>query len=495
MMSNLILPTIAENLRKFSSRTAFCIQGREYTYREFSGRISGISEALRQRHIPVQAPVGVVTADRLETYASIFALWFNRLIFVPLSPANPAERNRNMMQQTDMRHILAFDQGEAERVVGKEGIELIETRGLASGRPAKPAGDSRGEGLLYILFTSGSTGTPKGVPISRNNLDAFVRAFFRIGYDLNEEDRFLQVFDFTFDVSVQSYVLPLYLGAGVYTVPQEGVKFLAALKVLKEHQVTFAKLVPSTLQFFKPYFGRIQLPHLRYSLFSGEALPEDVTREWARCVPNAVIENHYGPTEATIDCLYQRWEEGSSPAYNGIVAIGGLYDGIEALIADKEGRVAPPGQKGELWVSGDQVTPGYWKNEAKNRESFAFRDGKRYYKTGDIVFQDEQGTFLYCGRMDNQLQIQGYRVELGEVEHHVKQAIKRNIVVDSYLEKGVLSLVLFVEGMAEGEKAEIGARLRQKLPHYMVPSKIVAAGAFPRTISGKTDRKKLLELL
>ncbi|MCO6478467.1 MAG: AMP-binding protein [Phaeodactylibacter sp.] len=495
MIPNHVLSTIAENLRRFSSRTAFFIRGQEYTYQDFSERISGISAALLERNMPEQSPVGVVTADRPETYAAIFALWFNRMIFVPLSPANPAERNRNMIGQTGMKRILAFDRAEATAIGGELSAELIETRGLVSEKTVAPAENSRGEDILYILFTSGSTGTPKGVPITRNNLDAFVRAFFLIGYELDEKDRFLQIFDFTFDVSVQSYILPLYLGAGVYTVPQEGVKFLAALKVLKEQRITFAKLVPSTLQFFKPYFERIELPQLRYSLFSGEALPEDITREWARCVPNAVIENHYGPTEGTIDCLYHRWEEGRSPSYNGTVAIGQLYEGMAALVVGPDGKVVQPGQKGELWITGDQVTPGYWKNEAKNRESFATRNGKRYYKTGDIVFQDEQGNFLFCGRKDNQLQIQGYRVELGEVEHHVKQIIRRNIVVDSYLEKGVLSLVLFVEGMEEGERAQIESALRQKLPPYMIPAKIISAGAFPRTVSGKTDRKKLHELL
>ncbi|MCB9288868.1 MAG: AMP-binding protein [Lewinellaceae bacterium] len=495
MIATHTLPTIAENLRKHASRTAFCIEEQAFTYEEFSGRISGISRALRERQVSAQSPVGVVTSNRLETYASIFALWFNRLIFVPLSPANPAERNRSMMEQTGMKHVLAYRKEEVEALGGSGALEAVETKGLSSGEVVGPAAGSLEKDILYILFTSGSTGMPKGVPISRRNLDAFVHAFFRIGYGLNEEDRFLQIFDFTFDVSVQSYVLPLYLGAGVYTVPQEGIKFMAALKILKEHEITFAKLVPSTLQFFRPYFSRIHLPRLRYSLFSGEALPESITREWARCVPNAAIENHYGPTEGTIDCLYHRWEDGKSPSYNGIVAIGRPYEGISALVIGSDGNPADPGQKGELWISGGQVTPGYWKNEAKNQESFAIREGKRYYKTGDIVFQEQEGRYLFCGRKDNQLQIQGYRVELGEVEHHVKQFMDKNLVVDSYEENGVLALALFVEGLKEGEKEEIEARLRRKLPHYMIPGRIISVGAFPRTISGKTDRQKLRRLL
>jgi D-alanine--poly(phosphoribitol) ligase subunit 1 len=493
-MRDELLNKLATNFNQYQNRTAFCIEQQWYTYQGLLEKVVGISQIIRELGVDAQSPVGIVTTNHLETYASIVALWFNRLVFVPLSPSNPKDRNANMMEQTALKYILSYDKKEAEEACDIGNKQLIETRSLRSTKALSLPSGAGPDDLLYILFTSGSTGVPKGVPITKSNLEAYIHAFLGIGYALNEEDRFLQIFDFTFDVSVQSYMIPLYLGASIYTVPQKGIRFLAALKILQQHQITFAKLVPSTLQFFKPYFNRIQLPHMRYSLFSGEGLPDSIVAEWAQCVPNAIIENHYGPTEATIDCLYHRWVGDEDPSYNGILAIGKLYEGMQALIM-KEGQVVEEvGEKGELWVSGPQVTPGYWKNEEKNKAGFSIVGGKRYYKTGDIVFLNEQNIYLFCGRRDNQVQLQGYRVELGEVEHHIKQIIAAHIVVDVIEASGITSLVLFVEGHQD-QRLKVDTLLRERLPHYMIPAKIIYLEQFPRTLSGKTDRKQLRKLL
>lgn len=490
----MMLSTIVQNLSNYSEKQAFYIQGQSYTYKQLSEKVSGITEVLLQKQIPVQSPIGVLATDCLETYAAILALWFSRMVFVPISPANPVERNQKMAEQAQLKYLLTFNTSDAADTIETDGLEVIETNDLNSSTPIQLSGDSQPEDILYILFTSGSTGLPKGVPITRANLNAYVNAFFNIGYDLDHRDRFLQIFDFTFDVSVQSYVLPLVLGASIYTVPREGIRFLAAIKIMKDHDVSFAKLVPSTLQFLKPYFSRIHLSAMRYSLFSGEALSEDLTKAWSKCVPNAIIENHYGPTEGTIDCLYHRWSPKQEVSYNGIVSIGKLFDDMEAIVVQNNTEVQK-GEKGELWIKGPQITPGYWRNEAKNKEAFTEVNGMKYYKTGDIVFQDEEDNFLFCGRKDNQVQIQGYRVELGEVEHHVSQLLGEQVVVDTYAEKGVLSLVLFIAQRTEMSEGEVYKALQEHLPGYMIPSKIIYQDVFPRTVSGKINRKALRTLV
>lgn len=486
-MSN-FLNTIAKNLDAYQSKNAFCIKEQFYTYQEFAQKIAGISEQLKE--LPIQSNVGVVTTDSLETYASIFALWFNNLVFVPLSPANAKERNLNNIEQASIFTVLCSTKVDAENL-GVKGLNVIETNSLNSNAEVKNNNLTLGN-LLYILFTSGSTGTPKGVPISLNNLNAFVNAFYGIGYAINDEDRFLQIFDFTFDVSVQSYVLPLVKGASIFTVPQTEIKFMSALKILTTHQITFAKLVPSTLHYFKPYFERINLPHLKYSLFSGEALSYTLAKEWSKCVPNASVENHYGPTEATIDCLYYRLGKSNVESHQDIMSIGEPFNGVDAQIIDGNNQFLNTDEQGELVVNGSQVTSGYLNNPEKNKESFIEIGGKIYYKTGDLVFKNDNNNFFYCGRIDNQIQIQGYRVEIGEVEFQIKKILpKKNIIITTFTINEVLSLVLFIEGVEDFDLEGFEIKLRKNLPHYMLPKTIKFVSEFPLTTSGKTNIKEL----
>ncbi|MDF1671926.1 MAG: AMP-binding protein [Vicingaceae bacterium] len=490
-MSN-FLNTIANNLDTYQSKNAFCIKEQFYTYKEFAQKIAGISEQLVE--LPAQSNVGVVTTDSIESYASIFALWFSNLVFVPLSPANAKERNLNNIEQANISTVLSPTNVNAENIGLKE-LNVIETSQLESDVEVKN-NNTTPENLLYILFTSGSTGTPKGVPISLNNLNAFVNAFYGIGYAINDEDRFLQIFDFTFDVSVQSYTLPLFKGASVFTVPQTEIKFMSALKILTTHQITFAKLVPSTLHYFKPYFNRINLPHLKYSLFSGEALPYDLAKEWSRCVPNASVENHYGPTEATIDCLYYKLGKSNVESHQDVMSIGEPFNGVDAQIIDGDNQFLNTDKQGELVVNGSQVTSGYLNNPEKNKESFIEIGGKIYYKTGDLVFKNNNNNFFYCGRIDNQIQIQGYRVEIGEIEFQIKKILsKKNIIVTAFTINEALSLALFIEGDEDFDLESFEIKLRKTLPHYMLPKTIKFVSEFPLTTSGKTNVKELKNIL
>jgi len=489
---NTILDTILKNLTLHENRNAFCINEQFYTYADFRKKISGITEKIN--HLEKQTVVGIITTDSLETYASIIALWLNQLIFVPISPSNTKNRNRNCIEQANISTILSPSIRQAE-IIDLNNLKVIETASLTSEQNIINHNSSL-ENILYILFTSGSTGTPKGVPITLKNLNAFVDAFFNIGYPINNTDRFLQIFDFTFDLSVQSYISPLIKGACIYTVPQSDIKFINALKILTAHKITFAELVPSTLNYFKPYFDRINLPELKYSLFCGEALPYSIAQEWSKCVPNASIENHYGPTEATIHCLHYKMKNSNTESHQGIMSIGKPFNNIDAQIINEKGSIITSEDKGELIINGSQVTKGYINNDLKNKESFIEINKKTYYKTGDIVFKDNEGNYFYCGRIDNQIQIQGYRVEIGEIEFQVKKLLpSKNIIVTTYKDNNILSLALFIEGKEDFEVEKFENNLKSVLPYYMHPKKINFTSYFPLSTSGKTNIKQLQELL
>jgi amino acid adenylation domain-containing protein len=349
------------------------------------------------------------------------------------------------------------------------------------------------DATAYILFTSGSTGKPKGVPITQGNVRAFVQAFWDLGYVVDTTDRFLQPFDLTFDLSVMSYLIPALKGACVYTVPHDQIKYSYISELLEEHALTFALMVPSTIRYLRPYFDEIHLPHLRYSLFCGEALPLDVTEEWSKCVPNAFIDNVYGPTEDTIFCSRYRFlRDAENKAHNGALCIGKAMTSGEMIVVDDEHKPVGPHIQGELCLAGKQLTPGYWKNPEKNKEAFFTYNNTRFYRTGDVCYEDEDGDILYCGRLDSQVKVQGYRIELGEIEYHAKTFLAEyNAVCVAYENvSGNTELALFVESTGYDE-LKLAAYLKSKLPPYMVPAKLLCCSQFPLNANGKTDKNAL----
>lgn len=492
-----MLDIIKQNIEKFYSRDAFIIDEKNYSYEQFAQCISNIRALLSGLELTENEVVGVVTHNDIETYSAIYALWFSGYCFLPVNPLLPDSRNQEILKQCQVRHVLS-SKTTPDAPTTNNNVQFHSIGHLTNVAVNLSLPMLRDTDLMYILFTSGSTGVPKGVPINRKNLTAFVEAFFANGYDMNENDRFLQMFDFTFDVSVQCYVLPLYLGASIYTVAPDEIKFFTIYKLLEKHKITVAKMVPSVISFLRPYFSKIKLPYLRYSLFSGEALYNEIVNEWSECVPNAVIENYYGPTEATIDCLYYRWDrqKQTEKTYNGVVSIGKTFGDSQAIVLSDDNQLIADDKKGELCVSGSQVMTGYINLPEKNKTAFVqfVVDGKEqhFYRTGDLVSRDADGDFLYCGRIDHQVQVQGYRVELGELENHARE-IAGNIQTAAIAKEktpGNMQLFLFLENCSVDIK-EVADYLRTVLPFYMQPTKIFNLESFPLTSSGKTDRKIL----
>ena len=491
-----VIKPVLASIERFSDGNAFFIEDQFYTYKQFGGFISIIREQLKGLG-GENNKIGLVINNDIQTYASIFSLWFEGKCYVPLHPEWPMERCLNIVEQMDISCIL--DSSSQSRYVNSR---VINTTGI-EGKNCEHCGayvDCSDEALAYVLFTSGSTGKPKGVQISRGNVAAFIDSFFKTGISITENDRCLQCFDLSFDVSVQSYLSALTKGACVYTVPYGQMKFLSVAQLIDEQQITFGALPPSTLRYLQPYFDELDFTAFRQCILTAEACPADLVYDWLKYAPNTQVWDFYGPTECTIYCTSYRIDGHNDTTYNGIVSIGKPMANVEAFILDEQGNVLSQGEKGELCVAGPQVSQGYWNDSDKNAAAYSILQTGgveiRIYHTGDLCFEDEQGNILYSGRIDNQAKIQGFRVELSEIEYHAHTFLKdRNVICIAYKNDLALDeIVMCIESEAFDTKELVGY-LRGQMPHYMIPDKIVFLDRFPINSNGKIDRRLLKDLI
>jgi D-alanine--poly(phosphoribitol) ligase subunit 1 len=496
---NLIITRLLDVFESLADRNAFCIENRFFTYNDLASNVSRIRNAIRERKFNGNN-IGLVVNDDIETYAAIISIWFEGYSYVPLHPNQPEVRIREIILQSEVELIIDSH----GKIIHNPAI-ILTSKNFSDYQASSNTCIRSEETLAYLLYTSGSTGQPKGVQITRGNLAAFISAFSKSGLNIDQNDRCLQCFDLTFDVSVQSFLIPLLAGACVYTVPHHQIKFEYVYYLLNEHDLTFGAMTPSLIRYLQPYFREIYLPNFRCCILTAEGSPIDLITEWSKCIPNAMIYNFYGPTEGTIYCSCQKFnviENQKNKHHNGILSIGKPMDKTNLIIVDEDMAEVQRNKIGQLCINGEQVSPGYWKNNEKNHTSFfnySYKGTiKRFYKTGDTCYIDEEGDIVFIGRMDYQVKINGYRVELGEIEFHARKFLKfHNAIALTYKNKfNINELILFIEEPEpiDNEK-EIRKYLSNILPYYMIPSLIIKTKSFPLNSSGKIDRLILLKSL
>ena len=491
--------------------------------------------AMYKKLIPVTHWLSDFKADRvlifsqrtLSAYTAILSSLLVGKAYVPLNPSMPASRNNTMIELADsnlfivdaimleqLKDILKLHKNTEFNILVLNGNNEIpawikeypmctfffehlmgekKDKGIAS-----PKKDIDADACL--LFTSGSTGTPKGVMLSHRNIFAYLRHTVE-RYKLTENDRVSQITELTFDFSVQDMFISWAVGACVYAFPEN--YFIGMMKYLNDNKISFMTTVPSTARLLHQLgkLNKNSLPFLRQNIFGGEPFSDSIAEIWQEAALNTLIDNVCGPTEATVAYLSYTWhkDQVSHGTGRSCIPLGRPFQGQEILIVDQNMEIVRKGELGELLLSGSQVITSYWRNKSLTEEKFLVRTNKnnelkRWYRTGDMVLWDEDDGVIFKGRIDDQIQIRGCRVEKLEVEKVIRAVAKTEFAA-------VLPWPIALDGTVEGviafvsdspcKREDIIRKSREYLPDYMVPKEVYTLEKIPLNFNGKTDYLEL----
>jgi len=424
--------------------------------------------------------------------------------YCPIDVNVPLSRVEAIIREVNPEIVLSTEE---LTISSEKRIDLTVIREIISSGDTRISPDKyvKAEDVFYIIFTSGSTGTPKGVQITRDCLDNFIRWAITLGngIDPNRHYTFLNQAPFSFDLSVMDLFMCLYSGGTLWALSQSVQNHMKSLyESLGQSKVNVWVSTPSFADvcLADPVFSKELLNDLSDFLFCGEILTNKTVKRLMQRFPDAKIVNTYGPTESTCAVtqvlVTPELNAGCTP-----LPVGCPKQGTWLRIVDENGQLLPVGEHGEIVIVGDSVSIGYWNNAERNKKVFGttIQNGTtyRYYRTGDegsIV----DGMLYYGGRIDLQVKLHGYRIELEDIENNLLTipGIDQAVVLPKYRDGKVSSLVAGIvssEPIADEEKAaaDIREKLKENLPEYMVPKKIKFVSDMPRTNNGKIDRKAM----
>ena len=496
-----------------ANRPFYCDAAHEISYAQMGALVQRLAGYLSQGARPRR--VGILATRSLEAYAGILAAGFAGAAYVPINLKWPESRIVTLLGLMELDALVVDANGAAlltpavlaaapDLVIVADAAPEFSAR---SGQSITRLGDVQAQpldapvavgadDLAYIIFTSGTTGLPKGVMISAGALANYL-AESRPWTNLTPQDRLAETCDVTFDLTVHNLFLCVEAGASLHIL--SALEMMAPGRFVRARAITVWMSVPTLIAMMRRN-GSLKpgiFESLRLSIFCGEPLPVAAAEAWAAAAPNGVVENIYGPTEGTVICMRQRLTNPPvATESRGILAIGKPYESMEIAIFDSGQRPLPDGVPGEIALCGPQLAIGYLGAPEQTADRFRIIDGRRWYLTGDLGMRDEAGIFHHLGRTDNQVKVKGNRIELEEVEAHLRRAAETDVVAVvawPVVDGAGQGLVGFCVSELTGQV--IAERMLRDLPRYMVPSPVQVLTSLPVNINGKVDRRALFQRL
>ena len=464
--------TVVEN---FSNNIALECCDKKVTYQELYEKSCTVAANLIRIGVHRKDIVALEMNNSIETIIVILGIWRIGAGYVPIDPNYPVTRKNEI--EKDCHPCIIVTNIKDELLNGKVYIDELVSGGMKS-----DFYESNPEDIAYVLYTSGTTGKPKGIMVTQKNVCSYIESF-NAEFSTNPETKILQQGTYTFDVFVEEVFPTLSTGGTVVVYPKNGgFDFEDLCNYMNDHNVTIISCSPLVLN----EINRLNVtPNIKVYISGGDELKDT---HYSNLIDHSSVYNTYGPTETTVCATYYQVH----PEDKVIIPIGRPIANVTVYIMNENG-LCGLNSRGEICIGGYGVTDGYINNQDLTDDKFVinpYGEG-RIYKTGDIGRWCENGNIIFDGRIDNQIKIRGYRVELGEIEAAVKQELDVTEAVALLREvKGEKVICLYVQGSVVGKEI-IYEKLAKRLPIYLVPSRIKVMDKLPIKSNGKIDMGKL----
>lgn len=488
-----VFEPLAHWARQTPDRLAIVSSTLNLTYQELEARTNQVGRALQTHGVQRGDAVALVLPRGPETIVTLLGVLKAGAAYVPLDSETPAERIRMCLEDATPKLVItqtgttaAVDSHEYRITALPDLLRAAQTQGTEPISPTESGLYSRD--LAYVIFTSGTTGRPKGVPITHRSLTNFVRGNQAACICVEPQDVVFQGFSPASDGHHEE-VWPTFLaGATLAVATTDDVHAGHELGAfLDRHRVTVISCAPTLLSMVER-----DIPSLRRILFGAERCPAEIVRRWWR--PGRTVLNTYGPTEATVGTTFAVCSPDTP------ITIGKPLPNYYCYILNDRQEPVAPGAEGELCIAGISVSDGYLGSGERNADRFlpnpyAQPDthNERLYRTGDRARLNAEGNIEWLGRIDSQVKVRGYRIELSDIENHLlsDEAVRSAVVIvrGGDTPTPQLTALMVPKAGAVIDLAPCLARLRSELPSYMIPHVFEVADALPVLPSGKIDRK------
>ncbi|RDY57585.1 amino acid adenylation domain-containing protein [Flagellimonas nanhaiensis] len=483
----------------FPDKLALVDNTSQLSFGELKLKAQLIATKISETTEAINSPVAIYLPKTNDAIASFLGTLYSGNCYTPLDPKNPVPRIQAILNASKPSCIITNNAFLPNLEKCNLDIDIINLDKLNPGEDIDESYKYKNcidTDPAYILHTSGSTGVPKGVVISHLSIIDYIN-WVAETFDITEKEKIGNQTPFIFDMSTLDIYLMIFKGATLYIIPEQKFIFPATLlDYINENKINFIFWVPAVLVNIANLrlLDTNKIPTVKKVLFGGEVMPPKHLGYWIKSLEkNIVYGNMYGPTEITGTCVYHIVDDSFDE--NESLPIGIPCRNTDVLVLNEKDELCKVGEKGELCVRGSSLALGYWNNFEKTNNVFVQNPlnksvPERIYRTGDIVFLNEKGEYIYIGRKDFQIKLSGYRIDLGEIEHYILSVFD-TINAGVFFDRAKEQIVLIYESEEEIPVKDFRLKLSEVLSKHMIPTRYVKMDVLPKSTTGKIDRALL----